>query len=458
MRMKFFFVFIWILSPQVFAQNKCVDLFSQEQIDFQKLIISKDVYESYLTKISTLKPEVAELFSQGSASAILRNDQVPLTRNRLMNLLDRLSESTTREELIGQFREQLENYVPQRQITERIEDFISQKNAKSLERVLGDKTLQETQELVYGESFENPSAESLLGRYLAESNALKVSRQYPSAPGEGAPLGPLKSAVSVSGQSATLFEKYFLKLPELFFHFHTPNQGTLHVIFNGQTIAYSGANSSVTDVYRMVQNIDTILPMMTLSTSEANRLQNYVSLGGLNMGLAKTPWVLPGYTTTGGYSCCTHWIGEIPIGDVLVKEYTYPGRVDGYANQQLSTEPQTKTLEEYWHSERYKNTLQIVNNNLNPILQKTVGVALNSQNAIPVLDKLTQMVWTVPGRQHLAEMIGQQEAKLRGEFANPGYVAYTLIGRADTSRVPLVFHVIHDDSAEIPLTLRINAI
>jgi hypothetical protein len=59
-------------------------------------------------------------------------------------------------------------------------------------------------------------------------------------------------------------------------------------------------------------------------TSEAQRLTKYFELGAENGDLAQYPWNLGKYCSKeGGYTSCTHWVGNIPVGDKVVKEYKF---------------------------------------------------------------------------------------------------------------------------------------
>jgi hypothetical protein len=454
--MKIILLVLFFLTQNVLAQNHCRQLFSKE-IDFKTLLISKKVYENYVKKIRSLHPEISNLFL-GRAEVLLLNDRSPLTRERLLRLLDKVSSQTTRADLQAILKEQLTDTVPQGQIASRIKDFLTKNDERSLLRVLGEKTLAETRRLVYGKDPTAPSPESLLGKYLYETKALMESRSYPSAPAQNSPEGPSKSAVGVERSNYEIFAKYFYQVPELLFHYHTPNQGTLLLYFNSEIISYAGSSHNARQDYG-IPAAGTLLPLILLSSSEANRMQNYVNLARVNRDFAKVPWEkIPGYSAQGGYVCCTHWFGEMPIGDKLVDTYTFPGNVDRYANQTLTSEPQSQLLVDYTQNPLYLSSLQESSSSgvLTPNLQRMREPAL-SHEAVALLDKLTRLVWTVPGAQQFADMLGQTTAKHMGEFVNPGYVAYALLGKTTPQRVPIVFHVIESSSWGIPTELSIHA-
>lgn len=460
--MKSVLVILFLMFAEISAaQNLCQNLFAAQK-DFSKLVISKSVFEKYEKKISTLSPELAELFYRSEALDVLANDRLPLSRQRLMELMDKVDPQTQRQDLAKLLEAQLLNYVPLSQISTRVKSFVKKPSEATLLRVLGEKTLQETQELVYGADPSKPSPESLMGQYLAETQSLFSARKYPRGPEQNAPAGLQKYAVGIEAQHGSIFYKLFGGLPELLFHYHTPLQGTLYILFDRNLIAYAGGRRS--NLEHFSANAGTILPMVVLSTSEAQRLVNYFSLGSLNYSFSKVPWQkLPKYCARGGYDSCTHWFGEMPVGDLQVTSYKYPGGVDKYADQTIGAGPQQKKLREY-RDENYRNILSqtdfsrgVIHPRLESVLRENTETPWTNEDRIQWVDNLVQLVWTVPGSQHFAEMLGLQKAKLRGEFANPGYVAYSLIGNAKTARVPYVFHMINNESTEIPSQLSIHA-
>lgn len=457
MRHYFLFSFLFLAGVSLqAAQPSCLSIFEQKIPVFERLIISKKVYSAKLKKLETLKAEIKEILNRDNVSQILINDASPLTRDRLIYILDQINSKTATEAFVSLLQSHLQNYVPARQINERIENLLQKKDTQSLRRALGEKTLQETQELVYGENPESPSPESLMGQYLVEAKALFEKRKYGGGP--GSKLSAHKYAVSINQEMSNIFYKYFFDIPELLFHYHTPGQGTLVIVFDKKMITYAGGGRQ--DISDLLE-VNAILPMVVLSTSEAHRLVNYFSLGGINQTFAKEPWEkIPQYCARGGYNSCTHWFGEMPVGDKLVASYVYPGKVDYHADNDVGPGPQRKKLKEFVDTPEYEDALQNSNYDYSRISQRIenlVGGKIENINKQVITDKLVRLVWTVPGAQHFADMLGQQDGKLRGEFANPGYVARILIGRTSLQRVPYVFHVGTSSTKKISRYLGINA-
>jgi len=135
------------------------------------------------------------------------------------------------------------------------------------------------------------------------------------------------------------------------------------------------------------------------------------------------------YCKTGGYSCCTHWIGNIPIGDTLVSEYTLPG------------------TEEYL----IKNGQYVVKNGIYQMKYSAPVIAkLKPWEPKDNKQELLTKIWKVPGNMQLSEVIGQKAANGRGEFASPGWVIRTLMGPTAQERVPVIFYVVNDHQVAIP--------
>ena len=144
--------------------------------------------------------------------------------------------------------------------------------------------------------------------------------------------------------------------------------------------------------------------------------------------MAQQPWGLRGedgnlFCKSSGYSSCTHWIANIPIGDETVKVYKFPGNVDGYAGSAVDSKSQITKLTPYKVDPAY------------PL----------------VVRDLIQRTWTIPGQKQFVEVLGKKElsASLRGEYANPGYVATRLVGHVSRERMPVVFISLPDHRTPI---------
>jgi hypothetical protein len=152
-------------------------------------------------------------------------------------------------------------------------------------------------------------------------------------------------------------------------------------------------------------------------------VNDYFALAERNNDLAMFPWRLVDYedqpySARSEWLGCTYWFGNIPLGDTRVAEYAFPAR-----NDPEGSHPIVKRLSHYtrsWAGNMDSTTLNAV-----------------------------RRVWAVPGHQQLADTLGVRTANLRAEFANPGWLAYTLLGSVDTSRVPVVFLIVRDETQPI---------
>lgn len=393
----------------------------------------------HLQEFDALSPEVRAVLRRERVVRLLSDSSRPLSRQKLLKVMADLSSLSTTAELNAVLVKHLTNRVPLNQIWRRVQGLTTGADLFTLEQALGHKTLEEMQELVYGRDPLNPSPESLIGQYLSETHAGHLQRSYPLGPVPEHGVGAPKLTVAITADVQELWRKYF-DFPELLLHYHTPNQGTLLIYFNGLKISYAGQGTQPRSETTFTSP-GMLLPTILLSTDEADRLSNYLRLGQVN-GYAKTPWLLPGYCAVGGYDSCTHWFGEMPIGETRVHAYTFPGHVDHHASNAVqSSEPQSAPLGKYWEDPGYTGRIQqAFHQQLSPnqLIDPGVSVPFTAQR-FEMLDRMTRQVWTVPGRQHFADLLGEEAAKLRGEFANPGYVALVLLGRVQNTRVPVVF-------------------
>ncbi|NCN42339.1 hypothetical protein GW916_13945 [bacterium] len=425
---------------------------SKSHIFSRKTIAALSLYEKEFSKSpwNKLLPEEAVIQVLSDVQGSIRSEElgeflIQLSKAKKARMSVANAETLLKETL----EEFLDIRAPKTQISKRIEEYVAAPNALSLKRAVGEKTLEESKLLLYGKSLKKPSEDSLMGRYMAEAKASSIQRGFPSGVSETSKKGLPKLTVAIDGgDSAKLFEKYFFQA-EFLYHLHTPQQGTMHFVHQGREGSYA-SYKSVFSASR--PSSGTMLPLIVLSSREAERVRMYFSLGKINQSLAKTPWSVYGdYVPNGGYECCTHWFGEMPLGDELVKKYRFPGNADDHAGYAASSRPQTRDLRpiNVDDIEALSNLRSgdIYGENMAAVFpwKKTL-----SQEAIQELTKtLVASVWKAPGHMQMWEILGQKTSLDRGEFANPGYVFRVLTGKTTTDRVPVVFIYTTDVSEKI---------
>ncbi len=276
---------------------------------------------------------------------------------------------------------------------------------------------------LHGKDYLQPSKESLLGKYIAETGAQTITRKFWRAPdGSRLPpheLGPARLIVPVSQATFPLFKKYFSSI-----HFlHLLHEHGNRVAFEGMRSGGDNWSGQNLDVEFQFPGNGKITSPMILSSSEGLRAKKYFQLARLFPGqyrdqsnLARYPWYLRGaergaYCGAGAWATgCGTWIGNMPIGDELVDEYYFPaGDADG-------------------------------DGAIHPKLQNYVTKDLNLK---PETEALLREVWTVPGHKQLAEIL-DKGANRRGEFENAGWTSITFLGSASPKRVPVVFLFVDD--------------
>lgn len=295
--------------------------------------------------------------------------------------------------------------------------------------ISSEKTLEEMRILTYGPDPLHPAPESLLGRYLAETGATTVIRTFLRAPAGSihppSVPGPEKLVVAVSDRSFAAFSRYF-SAEHLLIHYHTPRQNTLVLAFKGRMGSYANHNRAMD-----FGTVGTLLMPILFSEAESHALTKYFNLASVDSLVVREPWILKNssgeaYAPYDGYAGqCTYWLGNIPVGAQLSDAYEHASATDPDA-----THPISKRLVDY--------SLIVKNGRPQTLTRRE--------------SEMLHLVWSVPGRQQLGELLGQREAKLRGELANPGWAAYTLLGSVSTDRVPVVFRFVADHTLPIDPT------
>lgn len=433
----FFLSFLWAMSPAVAMDGvTCSEALAAQgdaayvALNFSHLELDAQAASTVYSDILANEPTFETLLPRNIVSYILWDPAfhylVPSLRTLVMEFqrIGRENPSVSMEE---RWLSVLQNFTPSPPLAPSPLDlndrklFLSSENPSQVAQALSAMTLQDVQRRIYGEDPLHPSPESLLGQYISSTGAATLIRRFGSTATGGSsgqqnfsgPLGPERLVIAVSQESLPEYVQLF-SAPYFIVHAHGQNQGTLYVGFEGVggNIVVARPSSGTTSLLRYSQGA--IWPHLLLTTTEAGRVRRYFDLGGANTAFAKFPWQLPGYCATGFFACCTHWFGEMPIGDRYVTEYAFPF-------DPSNRTPRIAPLQNY------------------------------PRISDPRLDFLTHQVWRLPrAPMQLYEVLGLRDAGMEGEFANPGWVAIRLTGSAPVERVPFVFYHVADHRQPIP--------
>ncbi len=295
-------------------------------------------------------------------------------------------------------------------------------------------TLQDVQTALYGKDLKRPSPESWLGKYLKATKASAVWKRFLKAPpGSVVPpseLGEPRLVISLSRETFAEFQKNFVN-KHMLYQIHYPNAGSLVSSHTGYK-----ANQLQLDADTFFQRYrnDTLVIPILLKEFEADRASLYFSLFGSSVQSFLTqPWLLvsrtgQSYMPANVFNGCTHWFGDLPIGDKIVTTYEIPsGDVDG-------SHPLVQKIVSF----DKKSVIEQM---------KKYGYSVEEKD-LKDIDRLKK-VWSSPGHQMLGEMMDPL-AHRRGEYANPGWLAHSLLGSASVQRVPIAFRIVDDAKVKVP--------
>jgi hypothetical protein len=374
-----------------------------------------DLYQKISAGSDNKAGDLRAIFDRPTVASLLTNEETSGYAVRLKKLLQ--TYQRTKLSLKELLEKSLKGVVPESSIQGRLNGEI-RGNLTAIRRVLGEMELSEVQELVYGKKPLKPSPGSLLGKYISETGAKTMVRTFSTTAEENGPQGPPKLVVALSAKSFPIYQKYFGR-PEFLVHTHGPQQGTLYVAHDENVYNWNGNQGDL-----RFPAEGSLWPHILLKSSEAERTRNYFALHLEDTQFAMRPWEkYPKYCAEGAYTNCSHWIGNLPIGDKLVSAYRYPGYVDDYAANHIQGFERKKAEDQ---APRVKTL-----------------VPYEAEN------ELEQMVYKAPGHQQLAGVIGIMRQQDRAELANPGFVLVTLTARAPTERVPFMFYAVADHRAPI---------
>ncbi|MFZ4715863.1 MAG: hypothetical protein ACOYL6_19225, partial [Bacteriovoracaceae bacterium] len=346
------FAFAFTLSlSSVYAQDRCSPKFQTTEEKLTQLeswITAKPeaaetaLYQKYKT-FKTNHPQMQAVLPENTVYDLLLDLEMRKTAVSMERVLDDLTiqiaanpNYTPNRLLKDALEKNLKDKVPAASVAARIDEFM---NGGTIYRALGEKTHEEVAIMFHGGNPMQPSADSILGKFIAKHQAATLRRAFSHGPGYTT-FGQEKLVVAVD---ATMIEDLKLLMADehLFMHHHTPDQGTLFVGHEGRGYHYGGSFEPAPYMSK-----GTILPTVFLSSTEAQRMAQYMK--GLNNDNTKTlvqkPWLTNTYCAVGGYTSCTHWVGNMPIGDEVVNAYTFPGKVDQYAENRINPDPELDKL------------------------------------------------------------------------------------------------------------------
>jgi hypothetical protein len=435
-RLSWAFAVIAWLPQSAWANSACYDVnaaFSQEEFTQNIDLQSQPVRDAYgIYEQMRAMPEMEALFPRDTIYRLMDQPASEFLIHNFKSIMDRVRADQSQATLIEKFRaaarEHLRDRVPASQLEERI-NALGDQSPAAIERALGYMTVQETNLLLHGGNPQQPTADSLIGKYIAETGAQTVVRTFGQnlvnrAPDPNGPQGEARLVVAVGPNSLEVFKKYFNR-PELMYHAHGRGQGTLYVSHLGQSGSYSQVQRSGADT-RLSDGA--IWPTIVMSTSEGGRARAYFDIAVSGSQASKTPWSLEGYCAKGGYSSCTHWWGEMPIGDRRVNELVFPGKIDQYASTSISNDPVIDAQ---------------------PRRQPLAQYQIPANTPRDAARRINRLFTYPQAGEQLAVMVGTEAQLVAGEWANPGYVAVSLVSRSTTERVPVVFYNVQDHRTPI---------
>lgn len=408
------------LTPARGAERSCAEILARPLARIEKAFATAGNDANVLTARETLAlyqaaatdPAFLKLLPPKRVIPLLMNGEAPYFIEQLQVLLAHYQTSEAKSveaRLQEAVTKALTGRVPATSIAPRVAQIASGKKQDFL-RALGDMTFEETQILLHGGDPLHPSPESLIGQYLEATGAATLIRRFTQVPNDYlSPIqGPERLVIAVSESSFGEYARLLLR-PELF-GVHA------HALVSTNRLLFSYQHTGVE--YRL-PSPGYLLPQVLLKPTEAQRLKLFFDLNsyelrrGMSYGeqnRAMHPWSIPGYCQRGAYVNCTHWIGNLPLGDERSSEIELPA-----GNEAVGATGIRSTLAAYESDE-------------------------------PVLSR----VWKSPTHASLSQLLGVHEHNMRGDMASPGYVIHTLLGEAIQARVPFAVLVVPDHTVPIP--------
>lgn len=396
-KLSLIFVFGGLLVSRAYAQIECSGVHSEvafQEVIFDQLAAKNETQKSIL---EILKSRANSVQMDHSALELVFNHELRIFENRLLEVLNKIQSGSPVVETLKSFYES--QFYPRVLQVERLKAAEQTWTEGNILKILGDLSEKEVLRLFVGPTPDRVMRDSLVGRYLQESGALLQKRAYTETNNaKGNKTGVERLLVPVSAQTFPIWQKYFSNQNgySVFGHANT--------VFQGLSYSYAGDKSPLAAL-----SPQTPLPFVLLKTTEGARLERYleVVVAHSNGGWAneiKRPWQIPGYLSqNGNYNCCTHWHGNLPIGDRRVNTVTLPGAGD-----------------------------------------QPVIVEVREGAQLPADKPYLNEIWKGPMNEPISSLLGLADNNGRGEFASPGWVIQSLLVSAPIERVPFVVFFVND--------------
>lgn len=423
--------------------------------------LSAEVQDTYrrLQALIASKPIVKDLFPHDGALLLLLDEEHPFYQKRIGEFVTALEKKgnylTADRNFIASYKEFLDGAVNEKSIADRVAtlqnyaELPAYLRESAAKRIFGQMELDEVQDLVHGGNPLKPTPGSLVGKFIKSRKTSSTVRKFNAThTGDGNQVagqglqGPERLVVSMGPSDRAEYLKLFNR-HEFLVHMHQPQQGTLMIMHNGDLYTYSTVSVSRENDYggygEYYYSENTVMPHILLSTDEAERLT--VSLNASTKiyqngwgSVGRHPWEIPGYCARGGYTSCTHWIANLPIGKKRVSSYIFPGNADRHAGGAASAGPQEQKLGK-------------IRRDVLDAIHQQYGTSQLEPAQKALLEKYVRQIWKSPGHEQLSSLLGpvEFEAAKNGEYANPGYVAIRLLGNVSQDRIPIVFRARQTD-------------
>ena len=387
-------------------------------------------------------PDIRDFLPPGRVLPILANEEQDFFAQQMVRLISGLERLATDEHKTWRVKiglvlfDILDGRVTKVGAEKRVGQFLNDPSSYPLGRVLGDLRVDESLKQLIGVDYDSLDPMSLLGRYVQRTGAAHEFRDFEKTVEVVTEKTRRKKKIAHKKLFIAVSEESFpdlmeiIRAPEFFGHFHTPEQETLQILFEGKMGSYARLRNEAEF------SKGSTIPLILLSTTEAQRMRQYFKLGAINDRLARTPWILEPYCERGGFEGCTQWIADMPVGDRLAQAYAFPGRTNEFAanalhqDQSLDSLPRISSLRDYE-------------------LPKEFLEGFTEEQA-ELFNRLVHRVWrTEPAPAQFAEMLGVLKNSLKGEFSNPEKLLQVLLNETSFDRVPIVFVLVKDIKAPL---------
>lgn len=281
-----------------------------------------------------------------------------------------------------------------------------------------DRTLEQVRVEIFGVDPLHPSPSSLLGRFIAETGAAtEIIRVQSSAQGSSVTpfLGPERLLVHILPSDFERYRETFELQVPLLQVLSMSNSQAEYLVYGWRFLSESNTGIALSGSAYFDSRARSYA--IVLSDAESSRMEELIDVAQSSLEILRAPWNL---VDDDNIRYCPvprrvpaswDWLAHLPIGESVLDRYEFNRRAPGLVTQTDEEDP--------------------------PLMPFSRHLSLEGR-VKDILPKWRR-VWTIPGRELFADVIGVGDSYRQGGFSTNAAFVNTMNTAVSVERLPVLF-------------------